>query len=1433
MEVGISFLQGLGKNHSCDDSASQLVDRALEHLPIDEGPVRLAMLLATADWCEAHAALPRTFRDCLKKHLGYEVPLIGGSMAKLYCSTAAEPLIDDGLVLVTFCSEEFWASVESLHKPHECPEKQKSRLEELKRKLEDTPRIRLGISAERYLMGFFPGYFRDKKGDCRYYDSELYHELLKAFDYDYQLIGGAACNNLRPTVGYQFANDELLESGLAVALIETGLGYAIGMSHGFHPHGRECVSVDRLVGDEESGYEIAELDGKPAAKRLDELKKICLWPQEQPILGRLVGADYRLIVPLFKYKAKDGVIALNRKVNLGDRLYVMRASVAEMQQASEDAIEQAFSRKNASPDNLKLITVFSCAGRFEEYRRQNTSWVETAKRIRKNYPGVPMVGMLCSGEFGSDIRHQQRANNMSVSICGATDTRAPQLETRQSQATLLEVAEQLAECESPEELMHRALEGAVRAGATGGMICLVDRGIGKILGLENVGYALSSKSKGLFHDWDAVAKLTKRPMPEKVGGEFPSDLREWSIPVQHGVSLDYVHSLVEEEDILTFIVRVLHAVFVANVSDEKFLCDRKAAEAGRIRTFLAIPLIGSKEDLQDGCKESRRTGSDVEAIATLQVSFPDGELIDQESFGFWIGYAQKVGAALKRTQEVWERRIREEVGTVGDKLLQTPVNLDLGPWEWCDKYLDVVREAIGADDVHMRVLVRRRPGDPEAYRLVGAVGPSAESRRRTRSVTYGEEGSCNIDLLRGGGEITNTKEESTELNRNVKAIEDIEAYGQKFSRELAALEACAMLPIYHEGEIHGSFCIDSLQPFFFTERRQRIARALANLAGAIHHAKVAEYGRRKLEKEQTWMLQTLTRATEGLAEERLRRLLARVCSEVKADVASLYVWYDECEKLVLNVAHNWYKKDMEGIAFFRRDEGWTGELLAAEDDVSIVHTGSVESRMCATKYYDKMVPRKHRVKSTETEARIGVRLCAGTGLVGVVTFSYFRRHAERLVEQDTEVVALLRGVTHLITLGVEAAAQENARSQAERLLITRNAVTKKLIAAATPGATWQPVMDEIRNGFEVARVTLYHLEECRIYHAWTSLETAGAVVDTEMEPLKPSGALLDLIRDKTELLIKSDGIQRLTEWPNTENVRTLYAVPVLSSEGETCGVLEFVNRIPTREHPFEFLDKDERLAVVGVASSMGAAIDHGELVRSGSELRSQIETAVKIGTTSLLGGLVMHRLMAPFSRSQQSIDWLRMRPHLTIEEGIANLNRIQAANNEALEMVQQTAFRGKVGVERTNLRTIVRAAVRVVQPDLPSAGVEVRVSSDIDAVVHLDLFSVVGALVNFLSNAIEAMKGAGTLTIRTELTHDESAAIIRIHNTGRALGESEIKQAFAPGFTTKPGEHHFGIGIPLAVRAIESAHGTVRMHSPGQDGVEVEVTLPVANKPRP
>jgi signal transduction histidine kinase len=96
---------------------------------------------------------------------------------------------------------------------------------------------------------------------------------------------------------------------------------------------------------------------------------------------------------------------------------------------------------------------------------------------------------------------------------------------------------------------------------------------------------------------------------------------------------------------------------------------------------------------------------------------------------------------------------------------------------------------------------------------------------------------------------------------------------------------------------------------------------------------------------------------------------------------------------------------------------------------------------------------------------------------------------------------------------------------------------------------------------------------------------------------------------------------------------------------------------------------------------------------------------------------------------------------------------------------------------------------------------------------------------NLIHNALDAMAGSGTLTVRTAL--DGDSALVEIGDTGPGVPEELRRRVFEPFFTTKPVGQGTGLGLDVSWRIVANRHGgDIRVVSrPGDTRFQVRLPL--------
>jgi signal transduction histidine kinase len=99
---------------------------------------------------------------------------------------------------------------------------------------------------------------------------------------------------------------------------------------------------------------------------------------------------------------------------------------------------------------------------------------------------------------------------------------------------------------------------------------------------------------------------------------------------------------------------------------------------------------------------------------------------------------------------------------------------------------------------------------------------------------------------------------------------------------------------------------------------------------------------------------------------------------------------------------------------------------------------------------------------------------------------------------------------------------------------------------------------------------------------------------------------------------------------------------------------------------------------------------------------------------------------------------------------------------------------------------------------------------------------------NLIDNAVDAMGGTGTLTVRTALDAGRDQVLVEIGDTGPGIPPEIRNRIFEPFFTTKGVGQGTGLGLDISWRiVVKKHHGDIRVESHPGD-TRFQVRLPIA-----
>jgi hypothetical protein len=180
-------------------------------------------------------------------------------------------------------------------------------------------------------------------------------------------------------------------------------------------------------------------------------------------------------------------------------------------------------------------------------------------------------------------------------------------------------------------------------------------------------------------------------------------------------------------------------------------------------------------------------------------------------------------------------------------------------------------------------------------------------------------------------------------------------------------------------------------------------------------------------------------------------------------------------------------------------------------------------------------------------------------------------------------------------------------------------------------------------------------------------------------------------------------------------------------------------------------------------------------------------------------------------------------PALTARIGKAERATLRCA--QAMRGLLEYSRPGRPEPVEFQLNELVQSTVSLLEPVL---GESVRVETFLGEGIgplQGETVKLQQVLVNLALNARDAMRGSGTLTLRTGV--EDGHAFVEVRDTGSGMTEEVQAKLFEPFFTTKGPGKGTGLGLTMVHRIITAHGGSILVDSVLGEGTRFAVRLPV------
>jgi signal transduction histidine kinase len=267
----------------------------------------------------------------------------------------------------------------------------------------------------------------------------------------------------------------------------------------------------------------------------------------------------------------------------------------------------------------------------------------------------------------------------------------------------------------------------------------------------------------------------------------------------------------------------------------------------------------------------------------------------------------------------------------------------------------------------------------------------------------------------------------------------------------------------------------------------------------------------------------------------------------------------------------------------------------------------------------------------------------------------------------------------------------------------------------------------------------------------------------------------------------------------------------------------------------EFAVLESKLNLLG-QKFRGAREDATELRHDVDQLlerlASQLDVASRLAAISRLTGGVAHEIKNPLNAIALRLDFLRAKlDEPGEEEELVKDIDVLSREVQRLDRVVKTFldFSRPVEVhfEDVDLTDLTREVADLMTPPAQLARVAMKVESPSGPVLlRGDADLIKQAVLNLVTNAIEAMKEGGNLRLKT--ARDNGAVTLEVSDSGPGIPPALRNKVFQLYFTTKG--KGSGIGLAMTYRAVQLHNGTIEFDSAEGQGTTFRLQFPAAIK---
>lgn len=259
---------------------------------------------------------------------------------------------------------------------------------------------------------------------------------------------------------------------------------------------------------------------------------------------------------------------------------------------------------------------------------------------------------------------------------------------------------------------------------------------------------------------------------------------------------------------------------------------------------------------------------------------------------------------------------------------------------------------------------------------------------------------------------------------------------------------------------------------------------------------------------------------------------------------------------------------------------------------------------------------------------------------------------------------------------------------------------------------------------------------------------------------------------------------------------------ILNSDGE---------KIPVELTASIIYEDDEEVATVGIYTDLREKL---AVERKLKETQAQLAQSEKMASLGQLAAGVAHEINNPLTGI---LFYANMKLE-SMGDDDAEYEDVQAIVddvNRCKEIVQNLLAYSRQSSPARNLITlndVVDQSLSLIRDPKMFTHIDlVRSYSPAMIWVHVDKNQISQVIINLVINAVAAMNGKGTLTLKTDRDVLRDKAFIEVKDTGTGISAEHLSKIFDPFYTTKAPGEGTGLGLSTAYGLVKENKGNIKV----------------------